>query len=83
MSLESHRVLEVMDVLIGDVMPIGEAYHDEDVLKNLETLLRIADSIITQLKEIEIDTDGRKEYSIEQCHKIVRNFLVKHNLIEK
>lgn len=82
MSLESHRVLEVMEVLIGDIMPIGETYHDEAVLKNLETLLEVADSIITQLKEIKIDTDGRKEHSVEQCNLLVGDFLNKHGLYE-
>ncbi len=40
-KLNSEEITKLLDILVGDVEPIGETYYDEKVLENLKTLIDV------------------------------------------
>ena len=65
-KLNSQEIIKLLDVLIGSVEGIGETYHDEIVLKNLQTLIDVTNWCIDGIAQAG-EQIHRYEYSV---HKI-------------
>lgn len=65
-KLNSKEIIKLLDILIGSVEGIGETYHDEIVLKNLQTLIDVTNWCIDGIAQAS-EQIHRQEYSM---HKI-------------
>lgn len=65
-KLNSKEIIKLLDILIGSVEGIGETYHDEIVLKNLQTLIDVTNWCIDGIAQAR-EQVHRHEYSL---HKI-------------
>lgn len=62
---ETSEITKLLDVLIGKVEAVGEAYEDERRLDNLKTLIDVTNWCLDGLQHAMDSGYGRAEYSME------------------
>lgn len=81
--MTSETIIEVSKTLIGNTVPIGDAFSDDMAFCNQDKLIELTESCINMLIS-NADYKDRKEYSVERigakAHAALQEL---KNLIEK
>lgn len=73
--MNSEKITEVLDVLVGSTNPIGVTEYDEEVIENIQTLIDISKWIFGKFEEVLEDNEGRKEGSRVECYELVFDYV--------
>lgn len=66
---------EIIQKLVGDVMPLGDSGKDTERLKNLETFCALTDRLIDKIEEVSIRSKGSHEDSVQRIGVIADKFM--------
>jgi hypothetical protein len=73
--MESQKVIEVLDTLVGTLFPIGETEYDEEVYKNLECMIEVVKHILSTFEDVMCENENSKEHSRQECYTLVSDFI--------
>ena len=71
--MKAEQIIEVIDKLVGGIIPTGESNYDNKVKENLNTMIEIVGHYVDELGEIA----QMNSYcaSIQDCRAIARDFI--------
>lgn len=71
--MKAEQIIEVIDKLIGGIIPIGETNYDDKVKENLNTMIDVVGHYVDEIGEIA----QMNSYcaSIQDCRAIARYFI--------
>ena len=71
--MKTEQIIEVIDLLIGKIEPIGETNYDADVKENLNTMIEVVGHYVDKICVVaQMDS---KCFSIQRCSEIAKDFL--------
>lgn len=70
---EKFTILEIIEAMIGEVMPIGETCEDDKRFENLKKMCDITQSLIETIKHV--SEKSSYEYSIKRASNYAEKFL--------
>lgn len=71
--MTKEQIIEVIDKLVGGIVPIGESNYDAKAKKNLEVMIEIVGHYVDEICEI-AQMDSYMA-SIQNCQEIARDFV--------
>lgn len=72
--MNTEEILKLLNILIGNVKPIGDAHSDEQAKKNLELLISVAKEIHLKIDDVATRQDS-KYASIKEVAKVANDYL--------
>ena len=72
--MDTEEILKLLNILIGNIKPIGDAHADEQAKKNLELLISVAKEIHLKIDDVSSRQDS-KYASIKEVAKIANDYL--------
>lgn len=68
---------QIVDRLIGDILPIGDSYSDEKAMDNLKAYTEL---FLIMLDRIMLVADRKEDnrYSVQECGEIAHQFLINY-----
>lgn len=78
--MDRDTILEVIKTLIGNTTPVGDSCIDDEVLKNINTLAWVADSLMNEIIHIHNLTENDSRYSVILCRDETNRFI--KNIVE-
>jgi hypothetical protein len=66
---------EMVNKLIGEITPVGEANTDGERFENLKQMCELVNDLVTQIDEVAYTYKDRQEYSMKRASDFSSNFL--------
>jgi len=74
--MNSSTIYEVVETLIGDVVPIGDASHDCDSNYNVLNLCRVTETSVARIFDLYDKTSGDKRGSVAKCNRELQDVII-------
>jgi hypothetical protein len=63
---KEYKMIDIVESVIGDIMPVGESHYDQKVIKSIEQLKSVADDILMKLSSV-AKMKNHHAYSIKRA----------------
>lgn len=73
--MESQKIIEVIQKLVGNVNPAGAAHLDDERLKNLQTLIEVGEAVVNMIGDVAINNRKYPEGSIRKAVDLADKFM--------
>lgn len=70
---EKFTILEIVETMVGKVMPIGETFEDDERFENLKKMCDITQGLIETIKHV--SEKNSYEYSVKRASDYAEKFL--------
>lgn len=78
--MESKTIIDVVENLVGNIQPIGDASRDNQILKNINILCEVAESLVGDIHDIAIDYEFESLGSVKPIAERAMRFMVENRV---
>lgn len=69
--------IQIVNLLIGPIDPVGESNSDEKIFENLKTMCDLVDDLLVQIDAIHYRNKESKEFSVKRSADYAREFFIR------